>query len=462
MNLKQKVLLLATVPLILAISLISTLVTYQAQSLAKEEIAAFERNMLNAKKLELLNYLSLAQTSIGHIYEPASAENPKAKEQVKEILKTLTYGTDGYFFVYDFEGTNLVHPKQPELIGKNWWGLKDTTGNLVIQHLISRAREGGGFHRYLWSKPSSGEIADKISYAVSLDKWNWMLGTGLYIDDVISQVEAFEEEVQDRIWQTSIIILIITFTSLGVVFVTGIVINLHERRLADVKLKELTQRIIETQEEERGRVARELHDGISQILVSIKYAHEMALNKAQKTESDTEEIAAAIGKGANALNIAINEVRRISRDLRPSILDDLGLSPALESLAHEFSERTDIKVQISTVAFKDLLPKDAKTTLYRVAQETLTNIERHSGADHVKLELSAPRGIVTLSIHDNGTGFDIHGLSVKKDPLAGIGLRNMQERLEHHGGELQVTSSTKGTSIVAILPKGILRTGGEN
>ncbi|MEH6632504.1 MAG: cache domain-containing protein [Halopseudomonas aestusnigri] len=461
MNLKQKVLLLATVPLILAISAISFLVTYQAQSLAKEEIAAFERNMLNAKKLELLNYLSLAQTSIGHIYDPANADNQNAKEQVKEILKTLTYGTDGYFFVYDFEGTNLVHPKQPELIGKNWWELEDTTGNLVIQNLISRARDGGGFHRYLWGKPSSGEIADKISYAVPLDKWNWMLGTGLYIDDVISQVEAFELEVQDRIWQTSIIILIITFTSLGVVFFTGIAINLHERRLADVKLKELTQRIIETQEEERGRVARELHDGISQILVSIKYAHEMALNKAQQAEGDTEEVAKAIDKGANALNIAINEVRRISRDLRPSILDDLGLSPALESLAHEFSERTDIKVKISTVTFKNLLPKDAKTTLYRVAQEALTNIERHSNADRVNLVLSASKGIVTLSIIDNGAGFDIHHLNIKKDPLAGIGLRNMQERLEHHGGELEITSSPKGTTIMAILPKGILRSGGE-
>ena len=137
--------------------------------------------MLNAKKLELLNYLSLAQTSIRHIYDPALADDSEAKRQVNEILKTLTYGEDGYFFVYDFEGTNLVHPKQPELIGKNWWELKDTTGNLVIQNLIFRAQEGGGFHRYLWAKPSTGEIRDKISYAVALDKWNWMLERGFIL-----------------------------------------------------------------------------------------------------------------------------------------------------------------------------------------------------------------------------------------------------------------------------------------
>ncbi|WP_417455588.1 cache domain-containing protein [Kiloniella sp.] len=461
MNLKQKVLLLATVPLILAISAISILVTYQTQRLSNDEIAAFERNMVNAKKLELLNYLSLAQTSIRHIYDPAESYDLDAKRQVKEILKTLTYGEDGYFFVYDFEGTSLVHPKQPELIGNNWWELKDTTGNLVIQHLIFRAQEGGGFHRYLWAKPSSGEIRDKISYAIALDKWNWMLGTGLYIDDVIAQVAEFELEVEERIRETSVIILIITFTALGGVFVTGIAINLHERRVADGKLKDLTQRIIETQEEERGRVARELHDGISQILVSIKYAHEVALKKAQRITEDTEGVAGAIEKGANALNIAINEVRRISRDLRPSLLDDLGLSPALESLAHEFSERTNIKIKIGTVTFKNLLPKDAKTTLFRVAQEALTNIERHANADHVDINLAAHQGIVTLEISDNGSGFDIQGLNTKKDPLAGIGLRNMQERMEHHGGELDITSSPSGTKIVATLPKGILRTEAE-
>ena len=108
-----------------------------------------------------------------------------------------------------------------------------------------------------------------------------------------------------------------------------------------------------------------------------------------------------------------------------------------------------------------MLPKDAKTTLFRVAQEALTNIERHANADLVTLNLAAHHGIVTLDIVDNGSGFDIQGLNTRKDPLAGIGLRNMQERMEHHGGELEITSSSSGTRIVATLPKGILRTEAE-
>ena len=455
MNLTQKVLLLATVPLILVISAITFVVTYQAQSLSEREIASFERSMLAAKKSELLNYLRLAQTSIRHIYEGATPDDLVAKRRVKEVLNALTYGTDGYFFVYDYEGNNLVHPKQPHRVGNNWLDLKDPFGNFVIKNLIKRAKEGGGYHRYYWEKPSTKEIVDKISYAVALEKWGWMLGTGLYIDDVAQQVKTVEREVSQRIKETSFIILGITLFSLLTVFVTGLAINLRERRLANVKQKVLTQRIIETQEEERGRVARELHDGISQILVSVKYALELALTKTQNHDEDAGQ---SIEKGTQGLNVAITEVRRISRDLRPSMLDDLGLSPALESLASEFSERTGIKVEITTVAFRNLLPNDVKTTLFRVAQEALTNIERHANADHVTIKLCAPGGAATLSICDNGRGFDPDTLEAGKSPLKGIGVRNMQERLEYHNGKLQIFSTKEGTRIEARLPKGVLLT----
>ncbi|MBL4786848.1 MAG: cache domain-containing protein, partial [Cohaesibacteraceae bacterium] len=281
MNLRQKILLLATVPLILAVSAITLLGSYQARTLSNEVTSSFERNMLNAKKSELVNYLSLATTSIRHIYQNADADDEVAKARVRTILTALTYGPDGYFFVYDFKGNSLVHPRQPHRVGKNWWELRDPEGNPVIQHLIVEARNGGGFHRYLWEKPSSGEIVSKIGYAIALDKWQWMLGTGLYIDSVKAQGEAVEDEITERIQQTSLIILVITFSSIVIIFTTGIAINLHERHLTDVKLKQLTHRIIETQEEERGRVARELHDGISQVLVAVKYALELALKKAR-------------------------------------------------------------------------------------------------------------------------------------------------------------------------------------
>ena len=454
MNLRQKIILLATVPLVIAVSAITLWVTYQEHYLSEAEVRTFERSLLDTKQSELQNYIQLALTSIDHIYSQAGPDDEQAKAEVKTILNDLTFGTDGYFFVYDFDGEGLVHPAQPYRVGLIWWDLQDSNGDKIVQNMINKAREGGGYHRYKWEKPSTQKQADKISYVVALEKWGWMLGTGIYIDDVVQQMESIEQEVSNRRIQTFFLIAGITLAALTIVFVIGIIINLREQRLADLKLKKLTQRIVATQEEERGRVARELHDGISQLLVSVKYALELAMNHASRSSEDSLP---AIEKGADGLNTAIREVRRISRDLRPSMLDDLGLSPALKSLANEFSERTGIEVSINTVVFRNLLPKDAKTTLFRVAQETLTNIERHADATQVGISLTSSNDGVDLVITDDGVGFDLQELETTRNPHRGMGLRNMQERLEYHDGSLKIRSNNRGTKLVAHLPKAVLR-----
>jgi two-component system, NarL family, sensor kinase len=145
-------------------------------------------------------------------------------------------------------------------------------------------------------------------------------------------------------------------------------------------------------------------------------------------------------------------VRRISHDLRPGLLDDLGLSAALEALTSSFSERTGIAVDLKTVAFKNVLLPEARTALYRVAQEALTNIERHAQASEVRIVLTSSGGGAQLLIEDNGRGFaDRDG----KGRSGGLGLRNMQERMEHFGGSLDVRTSPRGTTLRARLPKSI-------
>lgn len=459
MTLRSKILLLAILPLMMAIGAISAVVLGQAVSLAEAEIATFKEAILKSRKAELRNYISLALTSVEAIYDAAGPDDAAAQEAVKRVLNELTYGEDGYFFVYDRDGTNLVHPRQPFRVGRNWWDYQDSAGDYLIRALIARAEEGGGFHRYLWEKPSSGEVAEKISYSVMLDKWGWMLGTGLYLDDVARQVALIDGEVSARIRHTFVLIGAITLVAVGAVFVSGLWLNLAERKLADAKLQRLTRRIVEFQEEERARVSRELHDGISQILVSVKYAVELAIDKARGGAADA---VTPMEKGAAGLNRAIGEVRRISRDLRPSILDDLGLSAALESLAREFSERTGIEVELKKVAFRNLLPPDAKTTLFRVAQEALTNVERHSGARRVHLHLTSTEGAIALLIADDGRGFDPGRQAKGRRGPDGLGLRNMQERMAFHDGVLRIESAPgAGTRIEARLPKGLLRRASE-
>jgi two-component system NarL family sensor kinase len=452
MNLRQKILALAVVPLLVAILAITALVTHQSTELSRASLATFERSLLKAKENELLNLTNMAISAISEIYEAAGPDDEGAKRQVQAILSSLDYGPDGYFFAYDYDGVNIVHPRQPFRRGENWMDLTDPDGNRVIYNLIERAKEGGGLHQYKWEKPSTGTVADKLSFAVGLEKWGWMLGTGVYLDDVYALTAAAEADLISHINTTFLIVAAITIPSVIAVFLASFMITMHERRLADSRLKELTQRVIDTQEEERARIARELHDGISQSMVAARYMLDLALAKVRSGADDT---AAIIQRGANGLNNAIKEVRRISHDLRPGLLDDLGLSAALEALTSSFSERTGIVVDLKTVAFKNVLLPEARTALYRVAQEALTNIERHAQASEVRIVLTSSGGGAQLLIEDNGRGFaDRDG----KGRSGGLGLRNMQERMEHFGGSLDVRTSPRGTTLRARLPKSIYLT----
>ena len=451
MQLRHQILALAIVPLILAIVAITWLVTWQSTSLARASIDTFERNMLEAKQNELLNLTNLALSAIDGIYSAAGPDDEEAKEQVKAILNALDYGEDGYFFVYAYDGVNVVHPRQTYRPGQNWLNLQDPNGDRVIYNLIEKAKEGGGLHQYLWEKPSAGTIAEKVSFAVGLDKWEWMLGTGVYLDDVYAHTAAAHADLRNTINSTFFTVVLIAVPAVLLVFGTWMVLNLHERRMADHKLKELTQRVIDTQEEERSRIARELHDGISQILIGVRYAIDLARRKA---ESGAEGAPEAIARGADALNGAIKEVRRLSHDLRPGALDDLGLSAALEALTHNFAERTGIKVSLQAVAFKNMLLPEARTALYRVAQEALNNIDRHADASEVSIILTSPHGRAQMVIADNGRGFVREGGRGSAHG-GGLGLRNMQERMAHFGGSMLVETSPNGTTLRAVLPKSV-------
>lgn len=440
----QKLFLLATIPLLLAVGAISVLVAFQSRQMAEREITELESQLISAKHDELQNYLQLARASISTQYNPAGPDDAEAKLKVTQILSAMTFGTEGYFFVYDYDGTNLVAPRQTNLITKNWRGLKDSQGTPIVDTLITLAKNGGGYHSYMFTKPSTGEDARMMAYVIGLQDWQWAIGTGVFVDDVLDSVAAARADVEQRVARTFLYIGAIALTAVLLVFLSGIFITVRERRLADAKLKELTQRIFDTQEEERMRVARELHDGISQILIGVRFALDLAWRRVQKGDVRAKE---SLEKSLDMLGGAISEVRRISRDLRPGVLDDLGLGPALKSMTEEFEERTGITMSLETVVFRNRLDEESKTALFRIAQEALTNIERHSGATEVHMSLRGHRKGATLIVRDNGRGIDMMDGKGR-----GIGLRNMQERMEQLDGTLTITRLTPGTLIDATVP----------
>ena len=446
MKLRQKVIFLAITPLILALCAIALFVRHQAVTLAQQQRATIQQAYLASKEAELKHYVALATHSVAHLVDSGRSD-PATLAEAKRILSTLSYGDDGYFFIYDLQGKNLMHPRQPELVGHNLWNLRDDNGEPTVQRLIERANAGGGLERYMWLKPTTGKPAPKLGYVVPIARWGWMIGTGIYLDDVDAALAKIDAQQSHNIERTMQWIAALAIVSALVVGGAGLVLNISELRVADAKLKALAQRVVESQEQERARLSRDLHDGISQWLVSIKLQIEAGIIRLAGNAEQQQQARASFEKTAGQLNDVLGEVRRISHDLRPAILDDLGLAAALDHLAREFTQNGAAPVHFAADGDAAGLPGVINTVLFRVAQEALTNSERHAGARLIDVTLACSKGRVLLTIADDGRGFDPE--AVASHPQRGIGLRNMSERMEAIGGQLRIDSSGAGTSVQA-------------
>ncbi|EDK26165.1 Sensor histidine kinase [Vibrionales bacterium SWAT-3] len=443
MPLKAKLILLTLLPLLLVTASISWISLHQTKTLGDKEVEIFRDSLIKSRENALKDTVDLAFDAIEHIYNDPDIQEAQAKTEVRAILSKLRYGADGYFFAYDRHGTNLVHPIQPELIGQNLLQLQDEDGDFLIEALLREAQTGGGFHQYLWQKPSTGEVVSKLSYAAWLERWDWMIGTGLYIEDVHQEVASMQAAINKNIETTFFSIVVILSVTVAVIIVLTLAINMHEHRIADNNLKELAHKTVMFQEDEKKHLARELHDGINQLLVSSRCHLELLGNKLQ-----SEELKAHLNKSQHSLMRAIEEVRHISHQLRPSSLDDIGLEAALSSLLLDFKAHSVIEVETLFATQPGKLKSEAATTLYRVVQESLTNIEKHAQATKVTVIAQQIGNVLQLLIQDNGVGFNTYKAMEKR----GIGLRNMRERVEFIGGDFELTSEIGfGTEITVLL-----------
>jgi two-component system, NarL family, sensor kinase len=452
MRLKAKLLFVAAVPLVLSLALIAVAVMLQQRRLAQQEHALVERGYLSARRAELRNYVELVMSAVRPLVETGRVD-PGIKGEAIHLLESFDYGNDGYFFVYDLHGTVLMHPRQPELVGKDLSGMHDALGRATIRDLLAKARQGGGFVEYLWRRPSTGQIAPKLGYVVQLPEWGWMIGTGLYRDDIDAATSQLDAQATSNIAATLLWIACIACGGLALISVSGVWLNLSEHRVADAKLQLLARQVVRFQEDERAHLARELHDGATQTMVSAKLLVESAIDQ---LEREHRAAPPSLARSLAGLKESLDEVRRISHRLRPAMLDELGLPAALELLGREASDAGPGRIDVHVVGDAFDLPEEAKTALFRVTQEALANIAKHALAPHTGIELAfAPSGI-ELRIADDGRGFEFE--LVQRDPTRGIGLRNMRERLASIGGEFEVRSAPgAGTTLTASVPSAALR-----
>jgi len=452
MRLKAKLLVVAAVPLLLSLALIAAAVLLQQRELARREHALVEEGYVNARRAELRHYVELGASVIRPLVD-SGRDEPATREEALGLLRSLNFGDDGYFFVYDLHGRVVMHPRQPDLEGQDLWGLHDPRGRATIQELLTAAHAGGGYVDYLWRRPSTGQVAPKLGYVVELPRWGWMIGTGLYRDDIDAAVARLDAQASANIRTTLMWIAVIACIGLALITASGVWLNVSELRVADAKLQLLARQVVRSQEDERAHLARELHDGASQTLVSAKLLVESAVDQLEREQHAAPP---ALARALSRLKESLTEVRRISHRLRPAMLDELGLPAALELLGREAGETGMSHVDVQVEGEPHELPEEVKTALFRTAQEGLANIAKHAGASAVRIELRFVQDGVGMRVVDDGCGFEAE--SVQLDPRRGIGLRNMRERLASIGGRFDVHAAPgEGTRLEAWVPAAALR-----
>ena len=223
----------------------------------------------------------------------------------------------------------------------------------------------------------------------------------------------------------------------------------QELNAANENLRELSGRLLQLQDEERRRIARELHDSVGQLLAAISMNTETIKAESEKLSPAAAE---ALFHNSRMVDEILGQIRTISHLLHPPLLDEAGLASALDWYVNGFSQRSNIDVSLDMPNELGRLSRELELTIFRVVQESLTNIHRHSGSTTASIQITCEDGRLSLQIRDTGKGMSPTKAIALKTGASGVGLRGMRERLAQVGGDLTLQSDGNGTLVTAILP----------
>jgi len=324
-SIKTKMILLASLPVVLTAVIMTSFFYYEIKQLGNSEIKSFESNMMDTKKAELKNYLDLAYSSIEDIYNNTGTDDEAAKKEAARILMSLHYGADGYFFSAEYEGTMTSHRLNPKLIGQDLTDIKDKNGVYLFRELIKEAKKGGGFVEYIWPKKGQEEPAPKLSYSMPLDKWDWMVGTGFYIDDIQKIINEKKTELNSVIKKTlSVVIIVCLILIIGVVIMSVFFSGMLTKSViqANEFLKEvsegegdLTQKLPVLSKDEVGMMATHFNVFISKlndIITVVKNGSTNVASGSTELASATEELSVTMQDQAAQITSVASATEEIS------------------------------------------------------------------------------------------------------------------------------------------------------
>jgi signal transduction histidine kinase len=264
--------------------------------------------------------------------------------------------------------------------------------------------------------------------------------------EVTRRFASFQRGLHALLWQSLALGVLVALTAvirLRIVERRTVEQRLHAEE-AERQLRQLSQQLVATQEEERKKLSRELHDHVGQMLTALR----MELGRIDRVRGPVDaEIRAAVAECRQLVDNVVRTVRDLSLGLRPSMLDDFGLQPALEWHIRDVSRRYGLTVDLTTHGDLETLPEPHRTCIYRIVQEALTNCVRHARATRVQVQLDRRGDALEASVSDDGTGFE------QVPRPAGLGLRGIEERVRDLRGTVTLTTAPRGgTTIRVVLP----------
>jgi signal transduction histidine kinase len=362
-----------------------------------------------------------------YLLDPSPAVAPRYKQELLEIRTSLANHLDSLDRLSGIDESKVLNRLRHEL--DVYWDLLDPV--------------------FEWTPKQKAALAYSFLRREVIPHRNAVLSIMREVDDLSDRsfkkeqqsIRASREEFQGYLQK---MIGVSVCLALGVALISIFRVSVLERRSenqrqraenAEKGLRQLSHQLVQAQEEERKSISRELHDEIGQLLTGLKM--ELA-NLEEFRDSPGDEFAAHLTETKNITKRAMQSVRDLAMGLRPSMLDDLGLEPALRWQAGEFSRLSGIPVTIETDGNLLNLTDPVRTCIYRVVQESLTNCARHSEAKNVRIAVHGGRDRISLTIKDDGRGFDVHSIGGR-----GFGLIGMEERVRKLGGVLSISSRNR-------------------
>ncbi|VVP54291.1 Methyl-accepting chemotaxis protein McpP [Pseudomonas fluorescens] len=327
LTLKNKMLLLAVLPMLTVALAMMLSVNSQMRAMGDEEISKFRTDMMLEKRSALEHHVAIAISAVA----PLIVTNKSGIDQfeaAKKVIRSMSFSDDGYMFVYDMNGTNIVHGSNAALEGRNLIDFKDPSGKFLIRELIDAGKKGGDFVEYLWDEKTRGGLTPKLGYAVAMNDNRWVLGSGFYIDDIDRRVREKRVEIEALILATLFMIAGSTVVLLGLVialalFVARVVIKpLNNTSAALINIGrgegDLTKRLNIDTADEVGEVARGFNEfaqkiqhlisevkgvvtALSHSASTIQQIVQLTDNDARTQKTETTQVAAAVYQMSTAV-----------------------------------------------------------------------------------------------------------------------------------------------------------------